>query len=236
MALMFLLPLVLLTVALNVAINALDVTDAGRALAAALGVVIQQIATSYVVAVSHPYFTDKVLGREPRLRESFREVRGLSTPVVLATMFSALLVLIGGILIPIPILPIVFSYMFIGPPVLITVVLFETQRFSGSWLRTKELMAGEWLRLSMYMLTFGLGAAMVQVIATGGALAAVSAGATKLEDVTIAGQVIVLVANTVIRCVMLPYFSAVCLIAYFDVKVRKEGFDRPALASLRADE
>jgi hypothetical protein len=32
---------------------------------------------------------------------------------------------------------------------------------------------------------------------------------------------------------MLPYLAAVCLIAYFDVRVRKESFDRPALTALR---
>lgn len=224
----------ILAAILNVAIYGMNETESGQVLVYLLVVVIgQQVGASLATAVAHLYFTDKALGRDVRLRDSFSEVRSIATPVLLASLFSALLALVGGIVLPHPLVQIVFGYWFLGPPILITIVLLETRRMSGSSKRFGELMRGEWLRIPMYLLSFALGAAMLQVVATGLAIVSVAQGAENLNDITVLAGVAVLAAGTIVRCVVLPFLAAVWLVAYFDLRARKDNLDRRGLAKLR---
>lgn len=230
----FLVVFAVLAAILNLAIYSLDNTASLRVLIYLVVVVIgQQVGASAALAVSHLYMTDRALGREARLRDSIREVRSLAVPVLLATLFSAFLALAGGIILPHPLIQIVFSYWFLGPPILVTVVLLQTRRFAGASKRFSELMQGEWLRIPMYLLTFAIGAAMLQIVATGLALVGVAQGAENLDDITVLAGVAVLAAGTILRCIVLPYLSAVWLVAYFDLRARKDNLDRKALLKLR---
>lgn len=236
----FLVAFVVLAVLLNLAIYAFDQTDTSRILIFLLVVVIgQQVAASLATAVAQVFAVDKVLGRGAGLRDAMREVRSIGSPVLLAAFTSAMLVMLVGLLLPLGASPatslvqILIGYLFLGPPILLTVVLLETRRFAGSTARFKELMAGEWGRVPMYMLTFALGAAMLQLVATGVAILLVARGVDTLDDLNVWAGLAVLLAGTIVRSLVLPYLSSVWLVAYFDLRARKERFDRAALTKLR---
>ena len=236
----FLIAFVVLAVLLNLAIYAFDQTDTSRILIFLLVVVIgQQVAASLATAVAQVFAVDKVLGRGAGLRDAVREVRSIGSPVLLAAFTSAMLVMLVGLLLPLGASPatslvqILIGYLFLGPPILLTVVLLETRRFAGSTARFKELMAGEWGRVPMYMLTFALGAAMLQLVATGVSILIVARGVDTIDDLNVWAGLAVLLAGTLVRSLVLPYLSSVWLVAYFDLRARKESFDRPALTKLR---
>jgi hypothetical protein len=236
----FLLAFVVLAVLLNLAIYAFDQTDTSRILIFLILVVIgQQIAASLATAVAQVLAADKILGRATRLRDAVREVRSVGSPVLLAAVTSAMLVMLVGLLLPLGASPatslvqILIGYLFLGPPILLTIVLLETRRFAGSTARFKELLAGEWGRVPMYMLTFALGAAMLQLVATGVSILLVARGVDTVDDLNVWAGLVVLLAGTLVRSVVLPYLSAVWLVAYCDLRARKEKFDRRALIALR---
>jgi hypothetical protein len=236
----FLIAFVVLAVLLNLAIYAFDQTDTSRILIFLLVVVIgQQVAASIATAVAQVFAVDKVLGRGAGLRDAIREVRSVGSPVLLVAFTSAMLVMLVGLLLPLGASPatslvqILIGYLFLGPPILLTVVLLETRRFAGSTARFKELMAGEWGRVPMYLLTFALGAAMLQLVVTGVSILLVARGVDTLDDLNVWAGLAVLLAGTVVRSLVLPFLSSVWLVAYFDLRARKEGFDRPALMKAR---
>lgn len=144
-------------------------------------------------------------------------------PLIGASVLFVLAVLVGLILLLVPGLILMVSLM-----MYMALLLFENKGAVDSLTASHKLVWGNWWRSSA-ILTVAVILVIVIFIALGvvAAIAAPFAGLA-VEDIVMVGLVSELVFNAAFNLLLMPFFTAVMIALYWDLKLRKEGGDLAA--------
>jgi hypothetical protein len=186
-------------------------------------VVLSLIATGATVFI----VSESYLGRPLSAREALMRATPYMGRILIASLLMALVIGMGFLLIVFP-----GVILAVGLAVAIPAVVLESGRSaSGALSRSWELTRGSRWRI------FGLGITLfvllyVPVLAISGMVAVLLPGGSAAAFGPSSTPTIVALANGgVIQLVIYPLFYCVLTVTYYDLRVRKEGFDLELLAS-----
>lgn len=162
---------------------------------------------------------DEQLGIGEALKMALRRLG----PLVGASVLFILAVVVGLVLLIVPGLILMVSLM-----MYMALLLFEGRGAVDSLTASHKLVWGNWWRSSA-ILTVALILVIVIFIALGvvAVIVAPFAGLA-MEDVMMVGLVSELVFNAAFNVFLMPFFTAVMIALYWDLKLRKEGGDLAA--------
>jgi hypothetical protein len=168
---------------------------------------------------------DRYLGRETSIADAWRYVTRRTIPFLLTSMLGGLLVLGGMILFCVPGIIVAFWIFFLW-----SVMVVEDRYFRDAIARCRELAAGQYARiLVIWVLTaflyFGASLIMGLLIALPMIWMGTGAGVVALPIRVLQG-----VLTGVLQSVVTPLATVLSVLLYFDIRVRKEGFDIELLA------
>ena len=179
------------------------------------------IASQLATAASLRILSGAYLGEEPGWRESLRFAASkLGSLVWLAVLLGFFLVLglmacfVPGI------------YLYVAWAVATPVLLVEDVRGRRALKRSRALVKGRWWPTAAVLLLSVILAGIVQLSLSGLLAGVVEAGANDVVD-----AVAQAVANSAGSVLTTPFTAAVGVTVYFDLRVRKEGFDLELLAA-----
>jgi hypothetical protein len=177
-------------------------------------------ATVFIVSESY-------LGRPLTAREALRRATPYMGRILIASLLMALVIGLGFLLMVIP-----GIILGVGLAVAIPAVVLETGRSaSGALSRSWELTRGSRWRI------FGLGLTLfvllyVPVVAISGLVAwLIPGGAAAGFGPSSTATIVALAIGGVVQLFIYPLFYCVLTVTYYDLRVRKEGFDLELLAS-----
>jgi len=177
-------------------------------------------ATVFVVSESY-------LGRPLTAREALMRATPYMGRILIAWLLMALVIGMGFLLIVIP-----GVILAVGLAVAIPAVVLESGRSASAALsRSWELTRGARWRI------FGLGITLfvllyVPVVAIGGLVALlVPRGSAAVFGPASTATIVALAIGGVVQLFIYPLFYCVLTVTYYDLRVRKEGFDLELLAS-----
>ena len=211
-------------------------------------IVVNFIATSLATAACYKAVGDAYLGHKPGWRESlgygFRRLHSVIWVTFLIAFFSVAIggsaaVLLGvmtaaigeagaliGILLLFGVVPLIV-WLYNAWAVSVPALLTEGQRGSNALKRSFRLVRGRWWLVFGVMFVTSLIAGVVSMIITGIPAVALRGG---LGDSELAEATINAFAGGVASILTTPFIAAVTVVLYFDLRVRKEGFDLHLLA------
>jgi hypothetical protein len=162
------------------------------------------------------------LGESTDWRSSLRFAVSKLGPLLWVTFIQGLLLLLGLAACVIP-----GVYFWGCWVVAIPVLLFEDQHGFKALSRSRALVQGRWW---MTAVTYVLGSVLVSILTT--AFVAIITGISFASNGTtsLASDIVQVVANTIASSLTTPFIAAVITVIYFDLRVRKEGFDLELLA------
>jgi hypothetical protein len=188
-----------------------------------LVVVLGLIATgASVFVVSESY-----LGRAITAREALARAAPFVGPLIIASLSVGLLAMMGFILLVIPGL-IVICGLALTVPAVVVESASPMDALGRSWTLTR----GYRMRMfGLFLLIFLL--ILIPYIAVMGAfgLASAMSAATGAKSMSAAIILLGTVVAAVVQLLLSPLYQAALVITYYDLRVRKEGFDLEVLAS-----
>lgn len=189
---------------------------AGFLLSALLGFIAAEIAT----AASFKLVSGAYLDTDPDWRESLRFATSRLRSLVWLSIVSGVLM---GLAFLACIVPGVYFYG--AWAVAVPVLLLEEHRGRRALKRSRELVTGRWWPTVVAIVVATILGSIVSGIFSGILLAALLVGDNALVEAI--GQA---VATTAASVLTTPFTAAVIAVLYFDLRVRKEGFDLELLA------
>ncbi len=185
--------------------------------AAILGLLAQTIATGACFKA----VADAYLGHTPSWRRSTAEVLRRLHSIV---WISVLTYLLGGLALLACILPGI--WLFIAWTVAIPAFLTEGAKGRRALGRSFRLVRGFWWRTFAIVVLGTILASIISAVISG-----VLVAAALTSDSTLATVVANFLASVVAGAITTPFIAAVTIVLYFDLRVRKEGFDLALLAA-----
>jgi hypothetical protein len=174
---------------------------------------------SFLIAAAHVLMADKLLGRNTKLSDSIRQVRRCTPSLLQAGLVAATGAMFFGIL---PGL-IFLSFVWWGPPILVSTIVLERSAFPDAWTATRRRLRGNLGRVVIAVLM----AALALVVVSFFVLVPI---ALALQGFGTAGDLFTYVAVAVITALLRPMVAAATLRLYFDGRARsEEGFDGEVL-------
>ncbi len=180
------------------------------------------VATTLATGACFKAVTDAYLGDQPDTSESLRFARGRLGSLMLVSFLGALLTFLGFLLFVLP-----GIYLWIAFSVAAPVLLFEGVKGTGALGRSRRLVQGRWWPVFGTLL---LGFILAAVV--GGIITAILTGVLALGGGSgdFVEALVGAVAGSVAAIITTPFQAALIAILFFDLKVRKEGFDVTLLA------
>ena len=185
--------------------------------AAVLGLLAQTVATGACFKA----VADAYLGREPSWRGSISHVLRRLHSII---WISVLTYLLGGLALLACILPGI--WLFIAWTVAVPAFLTEEVKGRRALGRSFRLVKGFWWRTFAIIVIGTILAGIVSGVLTG-----VLAGLAFTSDSDAALVVANFFAAVIAGAITTPFIAAVTIVLYFDLRVRKEGFDLALLAA-----
>jgi uncharacterized membrane protein len=186
-------------------------------------VVLSLVATGATVFI----VSESYLGRPLSAREALVRATPYMGRILIASLLMALVIGLGFVLMVIP-----GIILAVGLAVAIPAVVLESGRSaSGALSRSWELTRGARWRI------FGLGITLfvllyVPVVAISGLVAVlIPRGAAVGFGASSTATIVALAIGGVVQLFIYPLFYCVLTVTYYDLRVRKEGFDLELLAS-----
>ena len=198
-----------------------DSTSLVGFIVATLGVgLLGWIASQLATGASLKIVSDSYLGESPGWRESLRFATGKLGSLVWLTFINAFLVGLGFLACIIP-----GVYFGVAWSVAIPALLLEDYRGTKALSRSRRLVEGFWWRaLGVVLITMILGAIV------GAALQGVLVAIVTVVDSTVLDALAQAIGALASSALITPFSAAVTAVLYFDLRVRKEGFDLELLA------
>lgn len=190
----------------------------GSLIAAILGVVGTALLTGSATNIVASSYLERIEGWRESLQEALQKLGSLVGSAILAALGTGL----GLILC---LVPGVYLYVsWITAPVTIMV---EDEGATGALGRSRDLVSGRWgsvfgVLVVLFILQFIISAILGAIIGAGSIIQGGALTAGQLA----ASQV----ASTVTSILVQPFLAVVITVVYFDLRVRKEGFDLDQLA------
>jgi hypothetical protein len=175
---------------------------------------------------------DRYLGNEVTIAGSYRYMLPRLIPYLITSVLGGLLVFVGFLLFLVP--GIIFAFWITFLP---SVMIVEDRFYVRAIERSRQLAAGEWgriaaiglLMIGLFMgvyLIIGVFVAILMVIAT----MAGSGGPQIGESMPMWLMLFQGILGAVLQSLLSPITVLLPVLLYFDVRVRKEGFDIELLA------
>jgi hypothetical protein len=183
--------------------------------------VLSFIASQLATAASFRVVSGAYLDEEPGWKESLRFARSRLGPLVWLSIVLGFFLVLGFLACIVP-----GVYLWGAWAVAVPVLLLEDHRGQHALRRSRALVRGRWWPTAAVLVLAFLLAGIVQSIFSGLLAGAVVAAGTN-DLVNAAAQA---VANTAASVLTTPFSAAVTTAVYFDLRVRKEGFDLELLA------
>lgn len=189
-------------------------------------VVIPMVVGGIGVAASTLLLTDRIVGHRTTPTDAFRKVRPNLGPLIAAGLASTLLSLVLRQLLP----PLEFFLrpMLYGPAILVQVITLEAMDLRNGLSRMGELLRRHILRIFMFLFAVSMGASLLDIVLPGFA----TLGLTNVNNV--AYFIVASLIQVLVVVLTLPFVAATMLVAYFDLRARKEDLDLEQLATERA--
>lgn len=190
----------------------------GSIIAAIVSVVGTALLTGSATNIVASSYLERIQGWQESFQEALQKLGSLVGAAILAALGTGL----GLILC---IIPGVYLYVsWVTAPVTIMV---EDEGATGALGRSRDLVSGRWgsvfgVLLILFILQFIISAILGAIIGAGSILGGGALSAGQLA----ASQV----ASTVTSILVQPFLAVVITVIYFDLRVRKEGFDLDQLA------
>jgi hypothetical protein len=198
-----------------------DASEFWTAIAAVLvALVLTLLAQTVATGACFKAVADAYLGRQPSWRRSVSEVLRRLHSIV---WISILTYLLGGLALLACILPGI--WLFIAWTVAVPAFLTEGVKGRRALGRSFRLVRHFWWRTFAIIV---LGTILVGIIS--GVLTGVLAGLALTSDSDAAAVVANFFASVIAGAITTPFIAAVTIVLYFDLRVRKEGFDLALLA------
>ena len=189
---------------------------AGTVLIAFVAFVGSQLATAACFkAVGGAYFDER-----PDWQESLRFARSRLGPLLWLSLLFVLFLALALLAFVIPAV-----YLYVAWAVATPVLLLEDVRGRGALKRSRALVKGRWWPTLAVLILVNLLAGIVQGLFVG-----LFAGVVSVSDNEVAETVAEAVAQLAGSALTTPLSAAVLTVLYFDLRVRKEGFDLELLA------
>jgi hypothetical protein len=191
---------------------------------AVLVVVLSLVATGATVFV----VSESYLGRAITAREALHRALPFVVPLIVASLLVGLVAFVGCLLLVVPGV-IALCGLAVTVPALVVEGLSSTDSMGRSWALTR----GYRLRMfGLFVLIFLL--ILIPYIAIMGAVgvAAAVSGATGAKGLSTIIIMLGTVLAAIVQLLLSPLYQAALVIAYYDLRVRKEGFDLEVLASV----
>ena len=189
---------------------------AGILVVGLLGFVATQVATAASFKIVSGTYLDAAPGWQESLRFALSKLRSL----VWLAILTGVLVVLGFLACIVP-----GVYLYGAWVVAVPVLLLEDRRGRRALGRSRELVSGRWWPTVGALLAATILAAIVQALISGLLLAVIFSGQN--EFVQAIAQAL---GNTAGSVVTTPFIAAAVTVIYFDLRVRKEGFDLELLA------
>jgi hypothetical protein len=188
--------------------------------------VIPLLVGAIVVAAGSLMLTDTIVGKGTSAVRAYGQMRAHLGPVVAAGLAATLLSVILRVLLP----PFEFILrpLLYGPAIVGQVIALEGTDLKGSLSRAGQLLRKETLRIFMYLFAISLGASLLAVLVPG--FATIGLGdANDVVYFTITSLLQILVV-----AIIFPFVAVAMLVAYFDLRARKENLSFGELVAERA--
>jgi hypothetical protein len=179
------------------------------------------IGTQLVTGSCFKVVADAYLGGSPTIRSALGFVLTRLHSLLLILLLATLGYVVGFILCFFP-----GVYLWVCWALALPVLLTENVRGRRALGRSRQLVRGTWWRAFGLLLLGYLLAGIGNAVIAGAASPLVS----RIGRDTVAGVIVATVAATVAGAVTTPFAAAFVGILYFDLRVRKEGFDLQLLA------
>jgi hypothetical protein len=198
-------------------------SDEGAYAAGQIAVGLVTILTSLLSTVAcFKAVADAYLGRRPRAGSSLRyAARRLHSALWLT--FVMVVVLVPAFLA----LVVPGIWLLVAYSVALPALLVERVRGFAALRRSFRLVKGHWLRVFLTLLVAWILISVLQTVVTA---ALVAVAVLALDPTSFAAHVMEAIANIASSALTTPFLSAVTVVIYFDLRVRKEGFDLAVLA------
>lgn len=204
--------------------------DTGLLIGAAIVAgVIALVETVVASAACYRGVTDAYMGRAPEWSGSLGFAMRRLGPILWVSFLSVLFTILGllGLIVGAIFLGVAFS-------VALPVLVGEDIRGFAALKRSYALVKGRWWSTFGLLVLASLLAGIVAAIIAGILGAALGAG---IDTDSVGGSIFVQsIANIVANVVTVPFSAAVLVVLYYDLRVRKEGFDIELLARGLDDE
>lgn len=181
--------------------------------ASLLGLIVYAAAAGVNILIAR----DVYLGRPANFGEALRQTMPKLVPLLIASLIASLLTAIGMMLFIVPGLY-AFARLFAVQPA----VVIEGAGVGGSIERSSALTVGMKLHV--------LGAMLLALVIS----MAISLGAGLVSGM-FNSRVVLFVVSTAVSVLIYPFFAIVQTLLYYDLRIRKEGFDIEYLAATAPD-
>ncbi|MDP9072300.1 MAG: hypothetical protein M3N68_13660 [Actinomycetota bacterium] len=181
--------------------------------------VLSLIASQLATAASLKIVSGAYLDEEPGWTESLRFATSRLRSLVWLSMVLGFFLVLGFLACVIP-----GIYLWGAWAVATPVLLLEDVRGRRALKRSRALVKGRWWPTAVVLLLTFILVTIVQMVSSG-LVGAVASGANEVVN-----AVAQAVGNTAASVLATPFSAAVIVTVYFDLRVRKEGFDLELLA------
>lgn len=181
---------------------------------------VSYVASQLAAAASFKLVSGAYLDEEPDWRGSLSYATSRLRSLLWLTVVFAVFLALAFLACVVPSI-----YFYVAWTVAVPVLLLEDVRGRQALKRSRALVKGRWWPTAGVLLVAFILSGIVQAVLSGLLLAVVSAGNNEVVDA--AAQAL---ANTAASVLTTPFTAAVIMVVYFDLRVRKEGFDLELLA------
>jgi hypothetical protein len=192
--------------------------DRDQEFAAALAIFLPSLAIvllgSLGVVATGVILADEIAGRRIGARDAVESLRPHQKELFAAALAAAL---ISILLQFIPPIGLVVIPLLLGPPIVGHMIALQQMTLSEAWARSKTLLAGEWVRIALYLISFVFAVALVQVPVIWGAEAIFDA----VQSNDLHYMLRALTVGTMAAATF-PFLAACGLLAYLDLRARAE--------------
>jgi hypothetical protein len=153
-------------------------------------------------------------GEDLRTSEAVRRIKPQKKDILVAALLGGTFSLAFAALLPL--LWRLFFTLFLGPPLLMQVIVAERLDFQAAATRTKELMKGHWARIVMALVAIALAIGLIETTALG-----LSIGLVEDSSSAVAIPVLLLVRMVLVGA-LYPYVAAAGYVCFYDVRAASE--------------
>jgi hypothetical protein len=201
-------------------------TSLSTSVTLALLVVLPIVVGGIAVATGTVLVTDRLVGFPSTATDAFRKIRPHLSALVVAGLASSILSILLQVLLP----PLAFFVrpLLYGPAIIVQVIALEGADLKIATARAGELLRGEKLRVFANLFAISLGVSILNVLVPGLVGAALN---------SISNDVVARTAGTLVQILasaaLVPLVAVAMVVAYFDLRARKENLDPTELATER---